>query len=122
MPAPADAQRERAVAVLKRAYAEGRLELEEFAERAERALETRSPWELRFQLRGLMLDDVRRRAIVAARIAAIVVAWAFLSVFLAVGCLVALVATGASLWTLAFPAAWAAITALAVRQGRRAAA
>jgi len=122
MPAPADAQRERAVAVLKRAYAEGRLELEEFAERAERALETRSPWELRFQLRGLMLDDVRRRAIVGARIAAIVVAWAFLSVFLAVGCLVALVATGASLWTLAFPVAWAAITALAVRQGRRAAA
>jgi hypothetical protein len=121
MPAPADAQRERAVAVLKRAYAEGRLELEEFAERAERALETRSPWELRFQLRGLMLDDVRRRALVAAQIAAIVLAWSFLSVFLAIGCIVALIATGASLWTLAFPAVWAVITALAVRQARRAA-
>jgi hypothetical protein len=119
MPAPADAQRERAVAVLKRAYAEGRLELEEFATRAERALETRSPWELRFQLRGLVLDDVRRRAVVAARIAGIVLVWTMLSVFLAVGCLVALLATHASAWTLAFPAAWVAITALAARELRR---
>jgi hypothetical protein len=45
--------------------------------------------------------------------------WAFLSAFLAVGCLVALVATHASAWTLAFPAAWVAITALAVRDARR---
>ena len=119
MVGPADAQRERAVAVLKRAYAEGRLELEEFAARAERALETPSPWELRFQLRGLMLDEARRRALRAARIAGIVLMWAFLSAFLAVGCLVALVATHASAWTLAFPAAWVAITALAVREARR---
>jgi DUF1707 SHOCT-like domain len=120
MPAPADFQRERTVAVLKRAYAEGRLELEEFAERAERALETRSPWELRFQLRGLMVDDVRRRALVAARIAAIVLAWTFLSVFLAIGFVVALIATSASIWTLAFPAVWVVFSVLAVRQARRA--
>ena len=120
MAAPAEAQRERAVAVLKRAYAEGRLELDDFAARAERALETRSPWELRFQLRGLMIDDVRRRAVVAARIAAIVVAWTFLSVFLVMGFFVALLATHASVWTLAFPVAWVAITMLALRQARRA--
>jgi hypothetical protein len=120
MAAPAEAQRERAVAVLKRAYAEGRLELDDFAARAERALETRSPWELRFQLRGLMMDDVRRRAIVAARIAAIVAVWTFLSIFLVMGFFVALLATHASVWTLAFPAAWVVVTMLALRQARRA--
>ena len=120
MPAPADAQRERTVAVLKRAYAEGRLELEEFAARAERALQAQSPWELRLQLRGLMVDEVRRRTLLAARIAGILIVWTFLSIFLAVGCIVALVATAASAWTLAFPAAWVAITVLAVRELRRA--
>ena len=119
MPA-ADAQRERAVEILKRAYADGRLELEEFSARAERALAARSTWELRLQLRGLLADDVLRRSMRALRIAAAVVVWLFLSLFLAVGCVVALVATHASAWTLAFPAAWLAVTVLAVREVRRA--
>jgi hypothetical protein len=120
MPAAADTQRERAVEVLKRAYADGRLELEEFSARAERALAARSTWELRLQLRGLHADDMRRRARRALRIAAAFLVWLFLSLFLAVGCIVALVATRASAWTLAFPAAWLAVTALAVREVRRA--
>ena len=119
MAAPADAQRERAVAVLKRAYAEGRLEFEEFAERAERALAARTPWELRLQLRGLLADDVRRRARRAARVTAVVVVWLALTVFLAIAGIVALVATHASAWTLAFPAAWVAVTLLAARAARR---
>ncbi len=116
---PADAQRERAVAMLKRAYAEGRLELDEFAARAERVLEARSPWELRFQLRGLVADDLRRQGLRAARIAGAVAVWAFLSLFLGLSFLVALIATRASPWTLAFPLVWLAVTMLAVRDVRR---
>ena len=120
MVGPADAQRERAVAVLKRAYAEGRLELEEFAARAEQVLEARSPWEIRFQLRGLLADDLRRRGLIAARVAAAVAVWIFLSLFLALSFVVALIATHASPWTLAFPLVWLAVTMLAVRDVRRA--
>jgi Domain of unknown function (DUF1707) len=119
MTSPADAQRERAVAILKRAYAEGRLEHDEFETRAAAALAARSRVELHLQLRGLVADDVRRRARRAARFTAIIVVWLALTVFLAIAGIVALVATHASLWTLAFPAAWVAITALAVRDARR---
>ena len=115
----ADAQRERAVAVLTRAYSDGKLELEEFEARAARALEARSTWDLRFVLRGLIADDVRGRALRAARIAAAVLVWACLSMFLAVAFLVALVVSHAAAWTLAFPLVWLAVTALAVRDVRR---
>src|SRR5215208_3229550 len=114
--APADAQRDRAVDVLKRAYAEGRLELEA---RAARALATRSPWELRLQLRGLVADDVQRRVRRGARVAGAVAMWAFLSFFLAVTFVVALIATHASPWTLGFPLVWLLVTALALREVRR---
>ena len=120
MVGPGDAQRERAVAVLTQAYTEGRLELEEFTARAERALRTQSPWELRFQLRGLIADDFRQRGLRAARIAAAVAVWAFLSLFLAFSFLVALITTHASPWTLAFPLVWLVVTMLAVRDVRRA--
>ena len=114
-----DAQRERAVQMLKRAYAEGRLELEDFTARTERALQARSSMELGFQLRGLALDEARRRARRAAHVAATVAVWALVSLFLAIGCIVALVQTRASLWTLLFPAAWVAVTVAARRELRR---
>jgi DUF1707 SHOCT-like domain len=120
MAAAGDAQRERAVEILKRAYADGRLELEDFTSRAQWALAARSTWELRLCLRGLLADDVRRRAKRALRIALAVVLWLFLSVFLGAACIVALVATSAAAWTLAFPAAWLVLTVLAVREVRRA--
>jgi hypothetical protein len=120
MSVPAESHRERAVDVLKRAYAEGRLELEEFTARAERVLDARSMLELRLQLRGLMADDVRRRAGRAVHIAGAVVVWFFLSLFLAVGAIVMLIASHASAWTLVFPLAWVVVTALAVRDVRRA--
>jgi hypothetical protein len=119
MVGPADAQRERAVAVLSRAYAEGRLELDEFTARASRALEARSPWELRFQLRGLVAEDIRRRGLSVLRVAAAVAVWAFLSLFLGLSFLVALIVTRASPWTLAFPLVWLVVTMLAVRDVRR---
>jgi hypothetical protein len=117
--APADAQRERAVDVLKRAYAEGRLELEEFEARAARALATRSHWELRLQLRGLTGDDVQRRVRKGVRVAGTFVVWWFLSVFLAVAFIAALISTHAAPWTLAFPVVWVLVTLLAVRDVRR---
>jgi hypothetical protein len=120
MAAPADAQRERAVAVLRRAYADGRLELDQFEARVGRALATPSTVHLQLQLRGLLADDLRHRARRAARLAAAVVVWAFLSLFLAIACIVALVATHASVWTLAFPLVWVAVTWLAARDIRRA--
>jgi uncharacterized protein DUF1707 len=119
MASPADAKRERAVDVLKRAYAEGRLELDEFEARAARALATHSPWELRLQLRGLVADDVQRRVRRGARVAGAVAVWAFLSFFLAAAFIVALFTTHASAWTLAFPLVWLLVTVLAVREVRR---
>jgi hypothetical protein len=120
MALPADAQRDRAVAVLKRAYAEGRLELEEFSDRSERVLHARSMTELRLQLRGLFADDLGRRARRAGRIAATVAVWFFLSSFLFVTGVVMLIATHGSVWTLLFPLAWLFVTVLAWRELRRA--
>jgi hypothetical protein len=120
MPAPADTERDRAVAVLKRAYAEGRLELEEFSARSDRVLRARSMTELRLQLRGLMADDWGRRARRAGRVAAAVVVWFFLSAFLFVTGVVTLIATHASAWTLLVPLAWVLVTVLAWREVRRA--
>ncbi len=118
MAAPADAQRERAVDVLRRAYTEGRLELDQFEARVGRALTARSSTGLQVQLRGLHGEELRRSARRAAHVAATVGVWAFLSLFLAIGCIVALVATHASAWTLAFPAVWVAVTWLAAREVR----
>ena len=119
MAAPADAQRDRAVAVLKRAYAEGRLELDEFSTRSDRVLHARSMTELRLQLRGLIADDWGRRARRAGRVAAAVVVWFFLSSFLFVTGVVTLIVTHASPWTLLFPLAWVLVTFLAWREVRR---
>jgi uncharacterized membrane protein len=119
MARPPESQRERAVTVLKRAYAEGRLDHDEFEARAHRALAARTALELQLQLRGLVADDVRRRARRAAHLAGVVISWVFFSIFLAVSFVVALVATHASAWTLAFPLAWLAVSALALRAVRR---
>lgn len=65
-----DADRERAAAELREHYARGRLSLEEFSRRVDRALSARSTTELRRALRGLapwpesrpLLDGVARGA------------------------------------------------------------
>ena len=66
-----------------------------------------------------MADDVQRRVRRGARVAGAVAMWAFLSFFLAVTFVVALIATHASPWTLAFPLVWLLVTALALREVRR---
>jgi hypothetical protein len=119
MAAPADAQRERAVALLTRAYAEGRLDHDDFEMRTERALTTRSSAELMLQLRGLLVEDVGRRARRLARIAGIGFAWISTTVFLLITFIVAVAASGAAAWTLVLPLAWLAVTLMAVRAARR---
>ena len=116
---PGDTQRERAVDTLKRAYADGRLELDDFATRAGSVLESRSAWDVRFQLRGLMVEQTLFRARRAARIAGIVAVWWLVSVVLAASWIVALVQTEASVWTLVFPAAWIVVSLAARRELRR---
>jgi hypothetical protein len=59
MARPAETQRERAVALLRRAYADGRLELEEFEARAAKALAAPTTAHLNLQLRGLLVDEAR---------------------------------------------------------------
>lgn len=67
----ADAQRERTVHTLRRAYLEGRLQSEEFAERAGLALSARTTRELRVLVRDLphLGDYARALAFWAARFA-----------------------------------------------------
>jgi hypothetical protein len=115
----ADTHRERAVGVLARAYSEGRLDLSELERRTTRALGARSTTELRFQLRGLLLDNVRRRARRGAHVAAAIAVWLFASLFLLAAFVGALVATHAAPWTVVFPLCWVLVTALAVRDVRR---
>jgi 2-keto-3-deoxy-galactonokinase len=116
---PGDDQRERAVDTLKRAYAEGRLELDDFASRAGRVLEARSAWDVRLQLRGLMVDQALVRARRGARIAGIVAVWWLVSIVLAASWIVVLIQTHASVWTLVFPAAWILVSLAARRELRR---
>src|SRR5438552_231303 len=76
----ADSQRERAVAALRRHYQAGRLEVEDFAERAERALRARTTGELRAALRDLprlgeAVERGRAAAGAAAYIAVLAFAW-----------------------------------------------
>lgn len=115
-----DRVRDNAVATLARAYADGRLSLRELEVRSERVLRAESTWELNLQLRGLFVEEASRKLRRGARLAGTAFVWVVLSVFLLAGFIGALISSGASLWTLAFPALWVVATVLALRDIRRA--
>ena len=121
----ADQERERAVLALRRHYEAGRLEVEEFAERAELALRARTTGELRRALRDLprfaVGDAIERgRAVAgdAAFVAVLVFAWIVGSVVLLGALAVALVA-GSGTAGVVLLAAWVAFSALLWLAGRR---
>jgi len=121
----ADAQRERTVGVLRRAYVEGRLETEEFAERAGRALEARTTGELRALVRDLpwltdLLAGAREFAVRLVFLAALGLFWSVASVILLVALLVGLLAGGMSAGeSLVLPLAWVVVTWAVWRAARR---
>jgi hypothetical protein len=73
----ADEQRERTVVTLRRAYLDGRLHTEEFAERAGLALSARTTSELRVLVRDLphLAEGARALALVVARLVLLAILW-----------------------------------------------
>ena len=119
----ADTERERAVLTLRRHYEAGRLQMEEFAERAEQALRARTTGELRAALRDLprvgdALERGRAAAGDAAYVAVLVFAWIVGSVVLLGGLAVAL-ATGSGTALVVLLVAWLGFSALLWVAGRR---
>jgi hypothetical protein len=119
-----DLQRERAVSALRRHYLQGRLELDELADRTEEALKARTTGDLRATLRDLprLLETVERArgAIrLAASLLALAAVWALGSLFLLASLVVALVALQGGLVLLAFPLLWVALTAAVWVTARR---
>ena len=122
----ADRERERAVLALRRHYEAGRLEVEEFAERAELALRARTTGELRRALRDLprfavgdAIERGRAAAGDAAYAAVLVFVWMFGSfVLLAALGFAFLVGSGGSA-LLVLSLAWVVFTGLLWLAGRR---
>jgi uncharacterized protein DUF1707 len=115
-----DQSRDQAVAALVRAYSDGRLTLPELEARSERVLTSESTWEVKLQLRGLLVEEARRSVRRGMRITGAVFIWVVLSVFLLAGFVGALISSHASLWTVVFPLLWAVATLLTLRDIRRA--
>ena len=121
----ADAQRDRTVAALRRAYVEGRLQTEEFTDRVGRALEARTTGELWWLVRDLpwladIVQGARSFAVRLAVLAALGVAWFVGSLMLMVAFVVALVSGGMSATEgLVFPLVWALLTWAVVHAARR---
>ena len=121
----ADAQRDRTVAALRRAYVEGRLQTEEFTDRVGRALEARTTTELRCLVRDLpwladIVDGARALVVRLAVLAALGIAWFVGSLMLMVAFVVALVPGGMSATEgLVFPLVWALLTWAVVRAARK---
>ena len=121
----ADAQRERALASLRRHYQEGRLDADELDARADRALRARTTAELRWALRelpsvGLLLERGKRAAGTALFIAGLAVFWGFMSlVLVTVFGVLAFSGDAGAAELLAVPALWAALSAGLVFAGSR---
>ncbi|HEX6700656.1 MAG TPA: DUF1707 domain-containing protein [Gaiellaceae bacterium] len=120
----ADSQRDRAVAALRRHYQAGRLEVEEFAERAERALRARTTGELRAAMRGLprvgeALERGREAAGVAAYLAVLAIVWVVGSVVLLGALGLALAFGSGGIGLIVLSCAWLLFTALLWLAGRR---
>jgi hypothetical protein len=112
----ADAQRERTVGLLRRAYLEGRLELDEFSERAGRALQARTTGELRALVRDLpwladLAAGARSLAVRLVVLAAAGLVWTIASLVLLLAFVAGLVPGGMSAnEALVFPALWVLLT------------
>ena len=120
----ADTQRERTVATLRRHYQAGRLEVEEFAERAERALRARTTGDLRAALRDLprlgeTLERARLAAGDAAYIGVLVFAWMVGSFVMLAALGLALLAGSGGGAFLVVGLAWLVFTGLLWLAGRR---
>ena len=128
-----DADRERGLALLRRHYAEGRLSVEELADRVDAVARARTTTQLRRALRdlpfGAALGELAPRAALAApavRIAtrvllaaALFAAWAFASFVLLASLGIAMLVAGASAaLAAAFTLAWAALSWLCWRLWR----
>jgi len=120
----ADAQRERALASLRNHYLQGRLDADELALRADRALRARTTADLSAALHDLpRRGEVVERARVIARlvgfVAALTAFWVAASLFLLVTLVVlALAGTGGD-ELLAVPAVWLLMSAALVLYGAR---
>jgi hypothetical protein len=113
-----DAERERVLARLRRAYVDGRLDVADLGVRSGAALVARS----REELDSLLLDIGRRRSIRELPTARIVigVAWAGTSAAFAAFFVAAQAAPGWSqVELLTIPTAWAGLTAAAAQALRR---
>jgi hypothetical protein len=113
-----DADRERAARMLRRHYAEGRLDEDDLAARLELVLRARSRWELAYALRRLprveQAVERARHGLVVATMGAI---WLMTTVALLVAFVAWIAAQGASLTAfLVFAAVWLAVTALLHRR------
>jgi uncharacterized membrane protein YdbT with pleckstrin-like domain len=121
----ADAQRERTVTTLRRAYLDGRLRDDELAERTGRALAARTTGELRSLVRDLpvlaeLAADVRTFALRAARLAIVGMVWLVGSAILLVAFVAALLPGWLSATeSLVFPLLWVLLTIGAWRAGRQ---
>ena len=125
-----DRERDRATHELQRHYREGRLTMDELAQRLEAALHARSGAQLRSALRDLPAwrwaeaGTVRRSPVRLLRNAALVIGAAVMWLFVSVGLLIAfiawLVANGPGLaGLLVFPPVWRAATWLLLSGSRR---
>ena len=127
-----DRERERAAAFLKHCYVQGRISLEELAERLDVALSARRDSDMRVALADLPGTWRGQTAIAQGleslsqgvrRVAFLVLVWSLwwaASVVLLIGFVASVVATGLSLVNaIAFPAVWLACTFAARRVARR---
>jgi hypothetical protein len=119
----ADTQRERALASLRYHYLQGRLDVEELALRADRAVRARTTADLRWALRDLpRLSEALERAKETARLVGFLVVlaalWCVASAFLLLALLVlAFTASGVAL--LAVPGLWLVLSAALFVAGSR---
>jgi uncharacterized membrane protein len=118
-----DHDRERTTASLRRHFVEGRLSVEDLETRLDRTFAARSASELRAAQRGLPWSwpaSVRRGMRIAALVALGAV-WAVVSLSLAIGLAVTMIAFGPSLAVaIGFGAIWVAVTFVLGRPAWRA--
>jgi Flp pilus assembly protein TadB len=120
----ADSERERAVIALRRHFEAGRLEVEEFAERAERALRARTTADLRAALRDLprlgnALERGRAAAGAAAYVAVLAVVWIVGSTVLLGALGISFLFGSAGIAAVFLSLAWLVFSALLWLAGRR---
>jgi DUF1707 SHOCT-like domain len=118
-----DIQRERALATLRHHYLQGRLDVDELAARADRAVRARTTGDLQRALRGLprlseMLERGRETVRVVGYLTAVGAIWCVASAFLLI-VLIALAFAGTGIEILVVPGLWAVLSALLYTAGAR---